>query len=159
MAVLMPRGVDYKIPLADLLQAPEQHQRGWSLRSICRLKWSQWGYASVGSALEGLRRALRTIDAPVCHCGWYVGDEAPIPGLDLPSHVAYVVPCHKCGCAVGIPAEGDHPQQETAVHPAPELATAKASFRLTPDASSLPPSTDAVDVDRKRTSADAGSCG
>lgn len=61
----MPRGVDYKIPLADLLQAAEQHQRGWSLRSICRMKWRQWGYASEKSALEALRRALRTIDAPV----------------------------------------------------------------------------------------------
>lgn len=61
----MPRGVDYKIPLTDLLQAAEQHQRGWSLREICRFKWQTWGYASPKSALEGLRHALRTIDAPV----------------------------------------------------------------------------------------------
>jgi hypothetical protein len=61
----MPRGVDYKIPLHDLLQAAEQHARGWSLRSICRMKWQQWGYASDKSALEALRHALRTIDAPV----------------------------------------------------------------------------------------------
>lgn len=61
----MPRGVDYKIPLADLLQAAALHARGWSLRAICRMKWSQWGYASQGSALEGLRHALRTIDASV----------------------------------------------------------------------------------------------
>ena len=62
----MPRGVDYRIPLADLLAAAEHHHRhGWSLRSIARLKWRQWGYASPGSALEGLRNALRVIDAPV----------------------------------------------------------------------------------------------
>ena len=61
----MPRGVDYKIPLAELLQAAEDHKRGWSLRAISRLRWKSWGYASPGSALEGLRHALRTIDAPV----------------------------------------------------------------------------------------------
>jgi hypothetical protein len=61
----VPRGVDYKIPLADLLQAAKEHEAGWSLRAIARLRWQQWGYASVGSALEGLRHALRTIDAPV----------------------------------------------------------------------------------------------
>jgi len=61
----MPRGVDYKIPLADLLQAAEEHAAGWSLRAIARMRWRQWGYASAASALEGLRHALRTIDAPV----------------------------------------------------------------------------------------------
>lgn len=61
----MPRGVDYRIPLADLLQAAEQHERGWSLRTICRFRWQEWGYASPKSALEGLRHALRSIDAPV----------------------------------------------------------------------------------------------
>lgn len=61
----MPRGVDYRIPLRDLLAAAERHQRGESLRSIARLNWRQWGYASAKSALEGLRAALRTIDAPV----------------------------------------------------------------------------------------------
>lgn len=61
----MPRGVDYKIPLADLLEAAAHHRRGWSLRSIARMKWRQWGYASDKSALEGLRHALRAIDAPV----------------------------------------------------------------------------------------------
>jgi hypothetical protein len=62
---MSPRGLDYRIPLADLLQAAEQHERGWSLRSIARLHWRRWGYASAGSALEGLRSALRAIDAPV----------------------------------------------------------------------------------------------
>jgi hypothetical protein len=61
----MPRGVDYRIPLADLLQAAADHQAGFSLRAIARLRWRQWGYASDKSALEGLRHALRTIDAPV----------------------------------------------------------------------------------------------
>ncbi len=61
----MPRGVDYKIPLADLLAAAEDHKRGWSLRAISRLRFKQWGYASAASACEGLRHALRTIDAPV----------------------------------------------------------------------------------------------
>jgi hypothetical protein len=62
---MSPRGVDYRIPLADLLQAAEQHERGWSLRAIARLHWRRWGYSSAGSALEALRGALRTIDAPV----------------------------------------------------------------------------------------------
>lgn len=62
---MMPRGVDYKIPLRDLLECAEEHKAGWSLRAICRMRYAGWGYASVGSALEGLRRALRTIDAPV----------------------------------------------------------------------------------------------
>lgn len=61
----MPRGVDYRIPLADLLAAAAEYQRGWSLRALARMRYEQWGYASPGSALEGLRKALRTIDAPV----------------------------------------------------------------------------------------------
>lgn len=61
----MPRGVEYRIPLADLRQCAREHQAGWSLRALSRMRWEQWGYASPGSALEGLRRALRTIDAPV----------------------------------------------------------------------------------------------
>jgi hypothetical protein len=61
----MPRGVDYRIPLAELLAAAEEHRRGWSLRALARMRYRQWGYASPGSALEGLRKALRTIDAPV----------------------------------------------------------------------------------------------
>jgi hypothetical protein len=61
----MPRGVDYKIPLADLFQARDEHAMGFSLRSIARRRWRGWGYASMKSALEGLRHALRTIDAPV----------------------------------------------------------------------------------------------
>ncbi len=61
----MPRGVDYRIPLAELLAAAEDHRRGWSLRAISRMRYRRWGYASPGSALEGLRKALRTIEAPV----------------------------------------------------------------------------------------------
>lgn len=61
----MPRGTDYRIPLPDLLQAAREHQAGWSLRAISRLRWQQWGYASDKSALEGLRHALRLIDQPV----------------------------------------------------------------------------------------------
>lgn len=61
----MPRGVDYKFSIAELRQAAAEHEAGWSLRAICRLRWESWGYASVGSALEALRRALRAIDAPV----------------------------------------------------------------------------------------------
>lgn len=62
---MSPRGVDYRIPLRDLLQAAEEHAAGFSLRSIAGRRWQEWGYASMKSALEGLRRALRTIDAPV----------------------------------------------------------------------------------------------
>lgn len=58
-------GVDYRIPLRDLMWAADRHAAGWSLRSIARLHWRRWGYASQKSALEGLRHALRTIDAPV----------------------------------------------------------------------------------------------
>ena len=61
----MPRGVAYRSPLADLLQAAREHEAGWSLRAISRMRWQVWGYASPGSALEGLRHALRTLDAPV----------------------------------------------------------------------------------------------
>lgn len=58
-------GPDYKIPLADLLEVAKEHQAGWSLRAISRMRWERWGYASAASALEALRRALRSIDAPV----------------------------------------------------------------------------------------------
>ena len=61
----MPRGQDYRIPLKALFAAAERHQRGESLRSISRLHWHEWGYSSPGSALEGLRYALRSIGAPV----------------------------------------------------------------------------------------------
>ena len=61
----MPRGVDYKIPLKDLLDCAREHEAGWSLRAISRMRWREWGYASDKSALEGLRKALRSIDAPV----------------------------------------------------------------------------------------------
>jgi len=61
----MPRGVDYRIPLADLLAAAAQHQAGWSLRSIARLHWRRWGYATPKSALEGLRQGMRTLELPV----------------------------------------------------------------------------------------------
>ena len=61
----MPRGVDYRIPLKDLLQAADEHQAGWSLRAIARMKYREWGYKTDKTALEGLRMALRSIDAPV----------------------------------------------------------------------------------------------
>lgn len=61
----MPRGVKIRIPLADLFTSAEQHAAGWSLRSIARMRYRQWGYASQGTALEALRKALRLIDAPV----------------------------------------------------------------------------------------------
>ena len=66
----MPRGVDYKIPLADLLAAAADHEAGISLRAIARSRWRQWGYKSDKSALEGFavdRRGLdRRLD-PVAH--------------------------------------------------------------------------------------------
>jgi hypothetical protein len=58
-------GPDYKIPLPDLLAAAKQHADGWSLRALARMNWKRWGYASDKAALEGLRKALRQIDAPV----------------------------------------------------------------------------------------------
>lgn len=58
-------GVDYKVPLADLFEVAKEHQAGWSLRAISRMRWEKWGYASPASALDALRRALRSIDAPV----------------------------------------------------------------------------------------------
>lgn len=61
----MPRGVEYRIPLRDLLDAAEDHANGMSLRAIARMGWESWGYASEKSALEGLRHALRSIDAPI----------------------------------------------------------------------------------------------
>jgi hypothetical protein len=61
----MPRGVDYRIPLTDLFECARAHELGWSLRALARLRWRKWGYASDKSALEGLRAALRSIDAPV----------------------------------------------------------------------------------------------
>lgn len=61
----MPRGPEYKIPLRDLQRAADEHDAGFSLRSICRRRWSEWGYSSVGSALEALRRGLRLIDRDV----------------------------------------------------------------------------------------------
>lgn len=60
----MPRGVDFKIPLVDVHQAHREHLAGWSLRAIARLRWQEWGYASPGSALEGLRGALRALELP-----------------------------------------------------------------------------------------------
>jgi hypothetical protein len=92
----MPRGAEYRISLAELLQASREHQAGWSLRALARMRYREWGYASPGSALEGLRHALRTIDAPVraralAHrralrarqraglCGWPNGTHDGIP--------------------------------------------------------------------------------
>jgi hypothetical protein len=62
---MMPRGVDYRIPLSELRAAADEHAAGFSLRSIADRHWQRWGYASPKSALEGLRHALRSIDAPV----------------------------------------------------------------------------------------------
>jgi hypothetical protein len=61
----MPRGVDFRISLRDVLWAADKHARGWSLRSIARLHYRRWGYASPSSALEALRAAMRTLDLPV----------------------------------------------------------------------------------------------
>jgi hypothetical protein len=61
----MPRGVDFRIPLAAVRQASAEHQAGWSLRALARMRYAEWGYASPGSALEGLRHAMRELDMPV----------------------------------------------------------------------------------------------
>lgn len=61
----MPRGVDFKIPLADALQAHTEHMAGWSLRAIARMRWEAWGYSSPHSALEGLRGVFRALELPV----------------------------------------------------------------------------------------------
>jgi hypothetical protein len=62
---MSPRGVEYRIPLRDVLWAADRHARGWSLRAIARLHWRRWGYASPKSALEALRGAMRELDLPV----------------------------------------------------------------------------------------------
>lgn len=59
------RGDDCKIPVADALQAHQEHMAGWSLRALARMRWEQWGYASPGSALEGLRCVFRNLDLPI----------------------------------------------------------------------------------------------
>jgi hypothetical protein len=61
----MPRGVDYRIPLAAVRQAAADHEAGWSLRALARMRYRDWGYASPGSALEGLRHAMRSLDLPI----------------------------------------------------------------------------------------------
>lgn len=61
----MPRGVDYRIPLAAVRQAAADHQAGWSLRALARMRYAEWGYASPGSALEGLRNAMRELELPI----------------------------------------------------------------------------------------------
>lgn len=42
--------------------------------------------------------------APICHCGCIL-DGSPLPDdcVDLPPEIEFVIPCGKCGCAVGIP--------------------------------------------------------
>ena len=61
----MPRGVEFKVPLRDAFEAHRAHLAGWSIRALARLHWRQWGYASAGSACEGLRRMFRALDLPV----------------------------------------------------------------------------------------------
>lgn len=61
----MPRGVDYRIPLAAVRQAADAHQAGWSLRALARMHYREWGYKTPKSALEGLRHAMRTLDLPI----------------------------------------------------------------------------------------------
>lgn len=61
----MPRGVDFRIPLSEVRQAHAEHLAGWSLRALARMRYEQWGYASPNSALEGLRRAMHTLELPV----------------------------------------------------------------------------------------------
>ena len=58
-------GTDYRIPLAAVHQAHREHMAGWSLRALARMRYQEWGYKSAKSALEGLRRAMRTLDLPV----------------------------------------------------------------------------------------------
>lgn len=58
-------GVDYRIPLKAVLDAHKAHMAGWSLRALARMHYAEWGYASEGSALEGLRKAMRSMDLPV----------------------------------------------------------------------------------------------
>jgi hypothetical protein len=42
---LMPRGLEFKIPLQDAFEAHRAHPAGWSIRALARLHWRQWGYA------------------------------------------------------------------------------------------------------------------
>jgi len=58
-------GVDFKISVTEARRAHAEHLAGWSLRAIARRHHQHWGYASPGSALEGLRGALRTLGLPV----------------------------------------------------------------------------------------------
>jgi hypothetical protein len=94
----MPRGVDYRIPLADVRQAHQDHQAGWSLRALARMRYRRWGYASPKSALEGLRNAMKTLELPVRDRIDAVVDASLIHGKasraahrpDHPDHAAYL---------------------------------------------------------------------
>lgn len=61
----MPRGVEFRVPLKAVMDAHRAHQAGWSLRALARMHYQEWGYASPGSALEGLRAAMRALELPV----------------------------------------------------------------------------------------------
>lgn len=61
----MPRGVDFRIPLAAVRQAADAHAAGWSLRALSRMHYREWGYKTPKSACEGLRHAMRALDLPV----------------------------------------------------------------------------------------------
>ena len=56
--LIMPRGPDFRITLAQAAQAAREHRAGWSLRAISRRNYQAWGYSSPGSALEAVRRVL-----------------------------------------------------------------------------------------------------
>jgi hypothetical protein len=49
---------------------------------------------------------------PICHCGSFLGG-SPLPSdcVDLPPEIEFVIPCGKCGCAVGIPRKA--PESES----------------------------------------------
>ncbi len=60
----MPRGVEYRLSLADAQEAHKAHVAGWSLRAISRMRYREWGYASPNSALEAMRGVFRLLELP-----------------------------------------------------------------------------------------------
>lgn len=53
---------------------------------------------------------------PICHCGCFL-DGSPLPDgmVDLPPEIEFVIPCGKCGCAVGIPQRTSEPNREAPI--------------------------------------------
>lgn len=74
-------GPDFLIPLAAVRQAAADHQAGWSLRALARLRYREWGYKTPDSAQQGLRCAMHTLDLPVRDQRAATADATTVHGL------------------------------------------------------------------------------